>query len=118
MRIGELQKKSYEVAEAHGFWDIPDIGSRYLIPTKLMLIVSEAAEALDNVRDGTALKGNYLWTKDGTPEGKPEGLASELTDIIIRTCDLAEYLGIDLESVIAQKQAYNETRPFKHGKTI
>ena len=26
------------------------------------------------------------------------------------------YLGIDLEKAIAEKMAYNETRPYKHGK--
>ena len=119
LEIGDLQRSSYEVAVGHGFWEEGDLSAtdiyRMLIPQKLMLIVSEAAEALDNVRDGTLEQNKVLWLTD---KGKPEGFASELADIIIRTLDLAEYLQIDMEDVIRQKEAYNKTRPPKHGKTI
>ena len=47
---------------------------------------------------------------------KPEGVAVELADAVIRIADLCGYLGIDLDAVISEKMAYNETRPFKHGK--
>lgn len=47
---------------------------------------------------------------------KPEGVAVELADAVIRIADLCGYLGIDLDTVISEKMAYNETRPFKHGK--
>ena len=33
-----------------------------------------------------------------------------------RKLDLCGHLGIDLEAAIDLKMAYNETRPFKHGK--
>ena len=35
--------------------------------------------------------------------------------IVIRVLDLAEYYGIDMGEAIAQKHAYNLTRPYKHG---
>lgn len=44
-----------------------------------------------------------------------EGVPSELADIVIRVLDLAEYYGIDMGEAIAQKHAYNLTRPYKHG---
>lgn len=47
---------------------------------------------------------------------KPEGVAVELADAVIRIADLCGHLGIDLEAAIDLKMAYNETRPFKHGK--
>lgn len=47
---------------------------------------------------------------------KPEGVAVELADAVIRIADLCGHLGIDLEAAIALKMDYNETRPFKHGK--
>lgn len=34
----------------------------------------------------------------------------------LRIADLCGHLGIDLEAAIDLKMAYNETRPFKHGK--
>ncbi len=56
--------------------------------------------------------GPAVWT-GVTP--KPEGLPSELADIIIRTVDFAATRGIDLDKAVAEKVAYNETREFRHG---
>lgn len=39
----------------------------------------------------------------------------ELADIVIRVCDLAQELGIDLGEAVVAKMAYNKTRPHKHG---
>lgn len=47
---------------------------------------------------------------------KPEGVAVELADAVIRIADLCGHLGIDLDAVIAEKMAYNAGRPYKHGK--
>jgi len=47
--------------------------------------------------------------------GKPEGVASELADTVIRICDLAGMLGLDLGKAIVEKMVYNETRPHRHG---
>lgn len=48
-------------------------------------------------------------------DGKPEGFAVELADIVIRALDTAEALGIDLEERIAEKHRFNMTRPQRHG---
>ena len=40
----------------------------------------------------------------------------ERADAVIRIADLCGHLGIDLEAASDLKMAYNETRPFKHGK--
>lgn len=48
--------------------------------------------------------------------GKPEGVASELADIIIRTLDAAAAWGIDIEKAVQLKVAYNETREILHGR--
>ena len=48
--------------------------------------------------------------------GKPEGIAAELADAVIRSADLCGALGIDLEEVISEKMKYNEGRPYRHGK--
>ena len=41
--------------------------------------------------------------------------AEELADIIIRAMDTAVTLGIDIGEAVAAKDAYNQTRPYKHG---
>jgi NTP pyrophosphatase (non-canonical NTP hydrolase) len=48
---------------------------------------------------------------------KPEGLAVELADCIIRCLDTMQSLGVDIEAVIEEKMAYNNSREFKHGKS-
>jgi NTP pyrophosphatase (non-canonical NTP hydrolase) len=39
-----------------------------------------------------------------------------LADIVIRTMDLAEYMGINLAEEIQAKMVRNSTREHKHGK--
>lgn len=104
MSLNQLGRKAYDIAKDHGFYDIPPT-----IPERLCLIHSEVSEALEAYRDD-ALSVTY------TNNGKPEGLPSELADIIIRVIDMAAWLDIDLDDIIKRKMAYNETRPFKHGR--
>jgi len=102
MTISEMQERAWINSEVHGFHENNDI------PTKLMLIVSEAAEAMEDNRDGKM-------DETVLESGKPVGFPSELADIIIRVGDLAGILGIDLEAAVVRKMNYNETRPMKHG---
>jgi NTP pyrophosphatase (non-canonical NTP hydrolase) len=46
---------------------------------------------------------------------KPEGIPTELADIIIRTLHVAAYYGIDIAGAIADKMVYNSQRPYRHG---
>jgi NTP pyrophosphatase (non-canonical NTP hydrolase) len=48
-------------------------------------------------------------------DGKPEGVAAELADVVIRCLDYAAIYDIDLGFVMQQKLMYNTTRPFRHG---
>jgi hypothetical protein len=41
--------------------------------------------------------------------------AEELADIVIRAMDMAVALKINIGEAIAAKDAYNQTRPYKHG---
>lgn len=70
----------------------------------LMLIATEVSEAAEEIRRGRYYGGPIDYAK-------PEGLPSELADIVIRTMVLAEALGINLEDAIIEKQKYNKTRP-------
>lgn len=54
-----------------------------------------------------------VWYHDN---GKPEGMAVEMIDCIIRILDWCGYAKVDVEKVLEEKHAYNVTRPYKHGK--
>lgn len=45
-----------------------------------------------------------------------DDVAEELADIVIRVCDLAGYLDVNLGRAVYQKMKINESRPRKHGK--
>lgn len=89
----------------------------FAILEKLVLVHSEVSEAVTAVLE----RGVTGWLDPKRanvtmPAGKPEGLGSELADIAIRIIHLAAMCKIDLQAEIARKMAYNEGRPFKHGK--
>lgn len=46
---------------------------------------------------------------------KPEGIATEMVDCLIRILDWCGKEGVDVEAVLAQKHEYNRTRPYRHG---
>ena len=90
----------------------------HVVGTKLALVHSEVSEALEEVRKGPehyAIRFEEVVDKDGTPRMKPEGVAIEMADAVIRIFHLAGMLGLDLEGAIEAKLAYNERRPFRHG---
>jgi len=57
---------------------------------------------------------DYNWRTAGRI-GKPEGVPSELADILVRLIDTASRYSIDLAEEFMRKMRYNETRGYKHG---
>lgn len=47
--------------------------------------------------------------------GKPEGVGSEMADVLIRLLDSCASHGIDLFAEYRRKMAFNATRPYRHG---
>lgn len=129
--LGSLATRSFANSDSHGFWDEqktfdPGTGAgpngmrlqqdlvRKVIPEKLMLIVSELAEALEEVRE----PGRDLGEVRTSPSGKPEGFPIELADAVIRIADLCGAMDINLGGAVNLKHAYNVSRPHKHGKVL
>lgn len=134
MNINELAKEVHENAVAHGWWEKPPT-----LPEALCLIHAELSEALEEYREGNPLiygtcalaaedcKFSGVCDRVGRPgegEGidgpcKPEGIAVELADVILRTLDLMAALGVDVDAVVMAKHKYNLGREYRHGgKTI
>ena len=128
MEIKDIVQKAHDNAVKHGFWDPP-------LPfgTAIALIHSELSEALEEERAGRPLvwyhctEGDQSLPCDPADETecfqyghedtcqyrnrKPEGVAVELADAVIRIADLCGHLGIDLDAVIEEKMAYNAEPP-------
>lgn len=71
-----------------------------LVPAKLCLIHSEVSEAMEGHRKGLM--------DDKLPHRQM--VEVELADAVIRICDLAGALGLDLGGAIAEKLAFNAQR--------
>lgn len=122
-----LANRAHRTARAKGWWEHQEVERetlygtevelefervRFTIPEKLCLIHSEVSEALEDYRVGR------LATTRRESDGKPEGFATELADIVIRVMDLAGALGIDLQAEIERKMDFNDTRSHRHGGKV
>ncbi|WP_136056317.1 hypothetical protein [Microbacterium sp. K24] len=133
--IKELQQQIGEINAANGWrtTNEADLDAKARVNaqiTRLALITTEVAEAIEEIRNGRDADERYYTGGVGDHSGsfserepldangaprKPEGVPSELADIVIRALDAAGAWGIDLESVIEEKLAYNLTRGHRHG---
>lgn len=103
MDFGELQKLVFYEYQENGYLEMWNQGDHNMNTlAELGLIVTEVAEAMEEVRSGG--------------EGFLKG--EELADIIIRTMNIASRLGLDLEAWIHIKNEHNLKRGKLHGKTI
>lgn len=129
MSLNELAKEIHQNAVEHGWWD-----EERRFGEIVSLFHAELSEALEEYRDGHPM----VWYRcpeqpNQGPHGcdlcpyeleecdvrgdqmKPEGIAVELIDCIIRILD---YLGkeqVDVDKLLRVKHEYNKTRPYRHG---
>ena len=82
------------------------------VPEKLMLIVTELAEAMEAYRH--IIFSGTLGTP--VPSEWVDNFREELADTLIRTLDLTASLDINIEDEVITKMKVNERRQWKHGK--
>ena len=101
----QMQDVCHNIARRAGWWTTLDganaIDNPLAFSNKLMLTVSELAEAMEGDRKN--LKDDKLPHRDMREV--------ELADAIIRIFDLAGAYGMDLGGAIAEKLHYNQHRP-------
>ena len=121
MTITELVNQAHTNAVNHGFWETPpEFG------TSIALIHSELSEALEEARAARPMmyvmdeyNGEYIQNPKYFGAKKPEGIAVELADAVIRVLDWMAYCGQEYRLDIAEEQgeriaaryARSETEP-------
>lgn len=119
-------------------WRAPDSEPRE-IGTLIALLHSEVTEAFESYRNGerplwyeypNGVTSDSNWRLpcdevligDSRPDefvlGKPQGIASELADVLIRLLDMADEHSIPLVEAVLQKHAFNQTRAHRHGGKV
>lgn len=125
----EFAEEIHENAVAHGWWESGERNFGEI----LMLCVTELAEAMEEHRDGKpniyfvlemsdgkggtypAIHEDIYKKGDFDDKMKPEGIAVELADCIIRILDYCGHAKINIGEALRIKHAYNKTRPYRHG---
>jgi NTP pyrophosphatase (non-canonical NTP hydrolase) len=91
-----LQKTIKQINQEKGWYDRPrSFGD------DISLIHSELSECLEVYRKGATAK-----------------IGEELADVLIRTLDFAERLGLDMDELVSAKLIKNQKRPYRHGDKI
>ena len=126
--FNEIAKEIHQNAVEHGWWD-----EERTFGDIVALCHSELSEALEEYRAGHPMEwkkcnicdaccepGMYYHTVHccvgcGNRDEKPEGIAVEMADCLIRILDWFGKEGLDADRIIREKMEYNKTRPYRHG---
>jgi NTP pyrophosphatase (non-canonical NTP hydrolase) len=116
LTLNELCTEAHAAAVAKGWYE-----RHRDMPELLMLVVSELSEALEADRHGHWIESSIdisdnMLSVEGFERYVKDSVEDELADAFIRLFDICGYYNIDIQSHVAAKMKYNETRPHKHGK--
>lgn len=89
-------------------WHAAEVVRNNVLGTKLMLIVTECAEAMETLRNNGA---EGVLNNEGNFD-------EELGDIVIRVLHLADMIKSPIGDEIMRKVGVNKERPYKHGRKL
>lgn len=119
--LRHLMFVAHRISREHGFWEEyeetlehlkkidPGLAAKYVVDTqlsKMALVGSEIGEAVEGIRKPFESQKIPGFTNE----------EEEIADAIIRLAEYCEKFSLRLDGAILAKMAYNETRPYKHGK--
>lgn len=126
--LNEWAAEIHQNAVDHGWWDEPRSFGEIVA-----LCHSELSEALEAYRDQMPMVccdkykpicRNHPGECEGLAclhaplRSKPDGVATEMIDCIIRILDWCGYAGVDVDAILNAKHQYNKTRPYRHGGKV
>ena len=103
--INDFANEVHDNAVAHGWWE-----EKRPFGEIIALCHSELSEALEAYRN----REDMVWMNGD----KPDGIAVEMCDCIIRILDYLAEENIDVEYVLQLKHEYNKSREYKHGGKV
>jgi hypothetical protein len=126
--IADLQARVHKVSQDKGWW-----AAERTVGDLIALMHSELTEALEEYREGRQPGDVYYTCQELDADGRvvgsrvaesrgeippgtlvrPEGVAVQLGDCVIRILDFCARRGVDLESLLEEKVAYNERYPYR-----
>lgn len=103
--INDIAKDIHENAVKHGWWD-----EERSFGDIIALCHSELSEAIEAYRKGEKM----VWDNNG----KPDGMAVEMIDCVIRIFDFLAKENVDIEKILWAKHNYNKNRLYRHGNKL
>lgn len=117
MNLNEYTERIHSNACDKGWWD-----DERSFGDIVALCHSELSEALEEYRAGRPMEyvdDFFREVRITDPSDfagrKPEGIAVEMADCLIRILDWFGKEGLDVDRIVQEKMAYNETRAYLHG---
>lgn len=119
--LKQWAEEIHQNAVEHGWWD-----EERSFGDIVALCHSELSEALEEYRSGKPMVYGCCGhcehenicedvAEPGKTGCKPEGIAIEMLDCIIRILDWCGKEGVDVDALMSLKHDYNKTRPYRHG---